>query len=104
MTVPAETALAFVGPSLAINDPGDIVLLARYGKRWRWYPSPESRRTGHRTWAVPEVAQWYWADSPEDARAACEVILLDGKAPIWGGKGRSRPRDRKGRILAAGPV
>jgi hypothetical protein len=75
-------------------------LLVRFGKRWRWWPNPLSRQTGHHDWAAPPVADWHWADSPEEARAACEALSPAGRAPGWGHGGKARPRDRKGRIVA----
>ena len=77
------------------------MLLARFGSRWRWWPNPPSRQAGHHDWAAPAVASWHWAASPEEARAAYEALSPAGKAPGWGHGGRARPRDRKGRIVAA---
>ena len=38
---------------------GSDVLIAKYGKGFRWWPSPESRRRGSQRWAVPAVEQWH---------------------------------------------
>ncbi len=85
---------------LAVNDPRDSVILAKYGHRWRWYPNPPSRRSGHHDWACPPVSEWYWADSVEEARTAAEALSLAGTGPSWGGSGKARVRDRRGRIVA----
>jgi hypothetical protein len=47
----------------------DDVLIAKYGKGFRWWPNPESRRRGSQRWAVPAVDQWHPAASLEEISA-----------------------------------
>jgi hypothetical protein len=52
------------------NDRNADVLIARYGKGWRWTVNPESRKTGSQRWAVLSVDQWHPAASIPEIRAA----------------------------------
>jgi hypothetical protein len=48
---------------------GDNVLIAKYGKGYRWWPSPESRKRGSQRWVVPAVEQWHPAASIAEVSA-----------------------------------
>jgi hypothetical protein len=41
----------------------DDVLIAKYGRAWRWWPAPESRKKGSQRWTVPAVEHWHPAAS-----------------------------------------
>lgn len=76
-------------PVAALNHPGDVVLLAKYGKRWRWWPNPPARGRGSSRWWVRPVEGWHWADSPEDARsqaAARMALPTKETAPVSPGR------------------
>jgi hypothetical protein len=52
-----------------LNDVHDDVLVTRFGRGYRWYPNPESRKGGSQRWAVPSVSEWHSATDVEAARA-----------------------------------
>jgi hypothetical protein len=56
--------------SSGANDRLADVLIAKYGRGWRWWPNPESRKTGSQRWAVLSVEHWHPAASIPEIRAA----------------------------------
>lgn len=61
---PAADALNAKNTTVGMTVQGrDDVMVVRYGKAFRWYPNPESRKGGSRRWAVPSVSEWHPAAS-----------------------------------------
>jgi hypothetical protein len=53
-----------------LNDVHDDVLVTRYGRAWRWWPAPESRRRGSQKWVVPSVDHWHHSATFEGIAAS----------------------------------
>jgi hypothetical protein len=51
----------------------DAVMIAKYGKGYRWWPNPESRKRGSQRWAVPAVEQWHPAASIAEISATFQA-------------------------------
>jgi hypothetical protein len=56
-------------PAIAVQAREDV-LIVKYGKGYRWWPSPESRKKGSQRWAVPAVEQWRPAASIAEIAAS----------------------------------
>jgi hypothetical protein len=52
----------------------DDVLVTKYGKGFRWWPSPESRKKGSQRWAVPSVSEWHPAASITEIGATLKAL------------------------------
>jgi hypothetical protein len=51
----------------------DAVMIAKYGKGYRWWPNPESRKRGSQRWAVPAAEHWHSAASIAEISATSKA-------------------------------
>lgn len=68
-----------------LNDPGDWILVCKYGKHYRWTINPPSRKHGSKTWDAGYASDWCEVASLSQLEAARnDVKAKDEVLAMWG--------------------